>query len=213
MWIYELPLNVRRPGTEAAPARLAVERHLPVPVRPADHHPVGSRFQRQLRHRRRPGHPESERDRPDRYGGAISSAAMPAAPPASPPRRAAAAAPPMSSAMWRRIRMRVTCRPGRARSPMSAATRSIRSTSISGTCRCSRTIDIREGKRLQFRFEMFNVFNVGQYALGNADVAPVQVSTNAHSPSYANVTAANFLNARQFDRQGRSFQLGLKFSF
>jgi len=72
---------------------------------------------------------------------------------------------------------------------------------------------IREGKRLQFRFELFNAFNVGQYALGNADVAPVQVSTNAVSPSYANVTAANFLNARQFDRQGRSIQLGLKFSF
>ena len=72
---------------------------------------------------------------------------------------------------------------------------------------------ITEGKSLQFRFEMFNVFNVGQYALGNADVAPVQISTNAQSPSYANVTAANFLNAGQFDRQGRSFQLGLKFSF
>ncbi len=27
------------------------------------------------------------------------------------------------------------------------------------------------------------------------------------------ITAANFLNAKQFDRQGRSFQLGLKFSF
>jgi hypothetical protein len=76
-----------------------------------------------------------------------------------------------------------------------------------------KNFDIREGKRLQFRFELFNAFNVGQYALGNADVAPVQVSTNAVSPSYANVTAANFLNARQFDRQGRSFQLGLKFSF
>jgi hypothetical protein len=76
-----------------------------------------------------------------------------------------------------------------------------------------KNFDIREGKRLQFRFELFNAFNISQYALGNADVAPVQVSTNAVSPSYANVTAANFLNARQFDRQGRSFQLGLKFSF
>ncbi len=72
---------------------------------------------------------------------------------------------------------------------------------------------ITEGKSLQFRFEMFNAFNVGQYPLGNADVAPVVLNTNASSPSYANVTAANFLNARQFDRQGRSFQLGLKFSF
>jgi hypothetical protein len=70
-----------------------------------------------------------------------------------------------------------------------------------------------EVKRLQFRFEVFNSFNVGQYSLGNADVAPVQLSTNAQSPSYANVTAANFLNERQFDRQGRSFQLGLKLSF
>jgi hypothetical protein len=60
---------------------------------------------------------------------------------------------------------------------------------------------------------MFNAFNVGQYALGNADVAPVQLSTNAQSASYANVTAANFLNSRQFDRRGRSFQLGLKFNF
>jgi hypothetical protein len=72
---------------------------------------------------------------------------------------------------------------------------------------------ITEGKNLQFRFEMFNTFNVGQYALGNADVAAVVLSQNANSPSYANVAAANFLNARQFDRQGRSFQLGLKFSF
>jgi len=76
-----------------------------------------------------------------------------------------------------------------------------------------KNIGISEGKRLQFRFELFNAFNVGQYALGFADVAPVVISTNATSPSYANVTAANFLNERQFDRQGRSFQLGLKFSF
>jgi hypothetical protein len=73
--------------------------------------------------------------------------------------------------------------------------------------------NLTEGKSLQFRFELFNAFNVGQYALGFADVAPVQISTNATSPSYANVTAANFLNERQFDRQGRYFQLGLKFSF
>ncbi len=72
---------------------------------------------------------------------------------------------------------------------------------------------IGEDKKLQFRFEIFNAFNVGQYTLGFADVAPVVVSTNAQSPSYANVTAANFLNERQFDRQGRSFQLGLKLSF
>jgi len=72
---------------------------------------------------------------------------------------------------------------------------------------------IAEGKKLQFRFELFNTFNVGQYALGFADVAPVVISTNATSPSYANVTATNFLNEKQFDRQGRSFQLGLKFSF
>ncbi len=76
-----------------------------------------------------------------------------------------------------------------------------------------KSFNIAEGKKLQFRFEMFNAFNVGQYALGFADVAPVQISTNATSPSYANVTAANFLNERQFDRQGRSFQLGLKLSF
>jgi hypothetical protein len=72
---------------------------------------------------------------------------------------------------------------------------------------------ITEGKNLQFRFEMFNAFNTAQYALGSADVAAVVLNTNATSPSYANVAAANFLNARQFDRQGRSFQLGLKFHF
>ncbi len=76
-----------------------------------------------------------------------------------------------------------------------------------------KNIGISEGKRLQFRFELFNAFNVGQYTLGFADVAPVIVSTNATSPSYANVIAANFLNERQFERQGRSFQLGLKLSF
>jgi hypothetical protein len=72
---------------------------------------------------------------------------------------------------------------------------------------------IGEARSLQFRFQAFNPFNVGQYSLGFADVAPVQISTNAQSPSYANVTASNFLNDRQFDRQGRSFQLGLKFGF
>ncbi len=76
-----------------------------------------------------------------------------------------------------------------------------------------RKVGLGEGRSLQFRFEVFNAFNVGQYSLGNADVAPVQVSTNATSPSYANVTAANFLNSRQFDRQGRSLQLGLRLSF
>jgi hypothetical protein len=76
-----------------------------------------------------------------------------------------------------------------------------------------KNFNFTEGRRLQFRFEVFNAFNVGQYSLGFADVAPVQLSTNAQSPSYANVTAANFLNEKQFDRQGRSFQLGLKLSF
>ncbi len=76
-----------------------------------------------------------------------------------------------------------------------------------------KNIGVGEGKRLQFRFELFNAFNVGQYTLGFADVSPVVLSTNATSPSYANVVAANFLNERQFDRQGRSFQLGLKLSF
>ena len=41
----------------------------------------------------------------------------------------------------------------------------------------------------------------------------VSVSTNARSQSYANVTSANFLNEKQFDRQGRNFQLALKLNF
>jgi hypothetical protein len=72
---------------------------------------------------------------------------------------------------------------------------------------------ISEGKNLQFRFEMFNVFNVSQYALGWADAAAVFINTNARSQSYANVTSANFLNEKQYDRQGRNFQLALKLSF
>ena len=72
---------------------------------------------------------------------------------------------------------------------------------------------ISEGKSLQFRFEMYNAFNVANYTLGNADVAPVTLNTNARSASYANVSAAQFLDATQFDRQGRVIQLGLKFSF
>ena len=72
---------------------------------------------------------------------------------------------------------------------------------------------ISERKILQFRLDMFNVFNVSQRALGNADVAPVQTSNNANSASYANVTAPLFLNSSQFDRQGRNFQLTLKFTF
>jgi hypothetical protein len=72
---------------------------------------------------------------------------------------------------------------------------------------------ISEGKTLQFRFEMYNAFNVAQYTLGAADVAPVLLTTRAQSASYANVAAAQFLDATQFDRQGRSIQLGLKFMF
>ncbi len=70
-----------------------------------------------------------------------------------------------------------------------------------------------EGRNLQFRMEIFNVFNTANYALGYADVGAVVVSTNASSQSYANVTSANFLNEKQFDRQGRSMQLVLKLSF
>jgi hypothetical protein len=44
-------------------------------------------------------------------------------------------------------------------------------------------------------------------------VAPVLLTTRAQSASYANVAAAQFLDATQFDRQGRSIQLGLKFMF
>lgn len=72
---------------------------------------------------------------------------------------------------------------------------------------------ISEGKNLQFRLDMFNVFNVSNHSLGMADVAPVQTSTNAQSTSYANVTSPLFLDATQFDRQGRNFQLALKFTF
>jgi len=72
---------------------------------------------------------------------------------------------------------------------------------------------IGEGGISSSGVEMFNVFNIGTYTLGSADVAAVVLNTNALSTSYANVGAAQFLDKTQFDRQGRTIQLGLKLSF
>jgi outer membrane receptor protein involved in Fe transport len=70
---------------------------------------------------------------------------------------------------------------------------------------------IGERTNLQFRADMFNVFNHPVFALGTTSI--FGSNTNATSTSYANVTSGQFLNDSQFDGGGRVIQLGLKLTF
>jgi hypothetical protein len=70
---------------------------------------------------------------------------------------------------------------------------------------------IGERTTLQFRADMFNVFNHPVFALGTTSI--FGLNTNATSTSYANVTSAQFLDDSQFDGGGRVIQLGLKLTF
>jgi len=72
-------------------------------------------------------------------------------------------------------------------------------------------VRVTEGKKLQFRFELFNAFNHRQYSLGLGTYQ--QFNSNALSTSYANVSAQNFLNPLQFSGGSRVIQYGLKFIF
>jgi outer membrane receptor protein involved in Fe transport len=70
---------------------------------------------------------------------------------------------------------------------------------------------IGERTNLQFRVDMFNVFNHPVFALGTTSI--FGSNTNATSTSYANVASPQFLDDRQFDGGGRTIQLGLKLTF
>lgn len=71
--------------------------------------------------------------------------------------------------------------------------------------------NITETMKIQFRFEMYNVFNHRQRTLGSRSY--VQFNDNAYSTSYANASSLNFLNDGQFSGGSRSIQLSLKFIF
>jgi outer membrane receptor protein involved in Fe transport len=70
---------------------------------------------------------------------------------------------------------------------------------------------IGERTNLQFRLDMFNVFNHPNFALGTTSI--FGLNTNATSTTYADVRQADFLNDRQFDGGGRVIQLGLRLTF
>ena len=70
---------------------------------------------------------------------------------------------------------------------------------------------VAEGKKIQFRFELYNAFNHRQYSLGLGTYQTF--NSNALSTSYANVSAQNFLNPLQFSGGNRVIQYGLKFIF
>jgi hypothetical protein len=70
---------------------------------------------------------------------------------------------------------------------------------------------IGERTNVQFRVDLFNVFNHPNFALGTTSI--FGTNTNATSTSYANVTSPQFLDDTQFDGGGRVIQLGLKLTF
>jgi hypothetical protein len=70
---------------------------------------------------------------------------------------------------------------------------------------------IREHYEVQFRFEMYNVFNHRNFTLGEASV--FGTTTNATSQSYNVVSSPLFLNETQFNGGKRQIQLGLKVTF
>jgi len=69
----------------------------------------------------------------------------------------------------------------------------------------------RERYAVQFRFEMFNVFNHRNFTLGNSSI--FGATTNARSQSYSNVASTGFLNETNFNGGSRNVQLGLRISF
>jgi hypothetical protein len=68
-----------------------------------------------------------------------------------------------------------------------------------------------ESRQFQFRAEFFNAFNHRQFSLGLPSYE--QSLDNALSSTYANVSALQFLDARQFSGGSRNVQLSLKFLF
>jgi outer membrane receptor protein involved in Fe transport len=70
---------------------------------------------------------------------------------------------------------------------------------------------ISERVHMQFRADIFNVFNHPNFALGTTSI--FGLNANALTASYGQVANANFLNDDQFDGGGRVIQLGLKVTF
>ena len=73
---------------------------------------------------------------------------------------------------------------------------------------------IHERYSLQFRFEMYNVFNHRNFTLGNSSVlggSPNNI--NATSQSYNVVSLPGFLDEKQFNGGSRQIQFGMKVSF
>ncbi len=68
---------------------------------------------------------------------------------------------------------------------------------------------------LQFRVEMFNIFNHRNFSFSNPGVFPVVgIDDSAiNAAGYARVADANFLNEKQLNGGGRVINLGLKFVF
>ena len=71
--------------------------------------------------------------------------------------------------------------------------------------------DLRERYGLQFRADLYDVFNQRDYAFAPASI--FGVTSNAKSTSYATVNSPLFLNAKQFDGGSRIVQFGLKVTF
>lgn len=71
-----------------------------------------------------------------------------------------------------------------------------------------------ERVNIQFRAEAYNVFNHRNFTLTSGSAFNTAASNaNALSTSYASVSSASFLNAKQFNGGSRSLELGLKVIF
>jgi hypothetical protein len=74
-----------------------------------------------------------------------------------------------------------------------------------------RNVTFRERVKLQFRADMYNIWNQKNYVLAPPSI--FGVFANALSTSYAALTTTNFLKDTQFDSGSRAIQFGLKVTF
>jgi hypothetical protein len=74
---------------------------------------------------------------------------------------------------------------------------------------------ITEQKYIQFRVELFNVFNHPQFSFANPGVFPIAgIDDSAiNAAGYVDVRGSSFLDATQLNGGSRQIQLGLKFVF
>jgi hypothetical protein len=78
-----------------------------------------------------------------------------------------------------------------------------------------KNIRIDEARSLQFRTEVFNIFNHRQFSFANPGVfAVVGIDDSAiNAAGYSRVTDANFLDPQQLNGGSRNINFGLKFMF